>query len=129
MAALESYPELRALGRLTQADRLDVLFAAYEGPQSRWYVAQAHESRLGALWVNLGHHPILERKEALIIAVGVVESARRQGIAHALLTHARHELEAEAGSWRLFVHPDNAPARRLYERHGFQPTSLEYTRL
>lgn len=129
MVALESYPELRALGRLTQADRLDALFAGYEGPQTRWYVAQAHDAHLGALWANLGHHPILERKEAVIIAVGVVEAARRQGIAHALLTHARHALEAEAGSWRLFVHPDNEPARRLYERHGFLLTSLEYTRL
>ncbi|MBO9541245.1 GNAT family N-acetyltransferase [bacterium] len=128
MAALASYPDLRALGRLTLRDRLDALFASYDLPGRRWWIAERDQEALGGLWAIAGLHPILETPETLIVAVGVVEAARGQGVARALMTHARDVLKAEGyDALRLFVHPDNAPARALYASLGFESTTLELT--
>lgn len=128
MAALASYPTLRELGRLTLRDRLDELYASYDVDGRRWWVAEQGGEALGGLWAIAGRHPIMETPEAVIVAVGVVKAARGQGVARALMTHARDVLRAEGcDALRLFVHPDNAPARRLYDALGFQASNLELT--
>ncbi|HEY9898457.1 MAG TPA: GNAT family N-acetyltransferase [Pantanalinema sp.] len=126
MVALASYPSLGELGRLTLRDRLDALHASYDVPLRRWWIAERQKEAVGGLWAIAGHHPILETPEALIVAVGVVEAARGQGVGRALLTHAREALRAEGyDALRLFVHPENAPARALYASLGFTSSTLE----
>ena len=44
----------------------------------------------------------------------------RRGIAHALL-EALEGLQADAERWMVATGAVNQPARRLYERHGFEP--------
>ena len=44
----------------------------------------------------------------------------RRGIAHALL-EALEQLQADAERWMVATGAVNQPARRLYERHGFEP--------
>ena len=58
--------------------------------------------------------------ELEILALGVVPSARRQGVGRALLAHAI-AVTRGAGGRRitLEVGRDNAPARQLYEAAGF----------
>lgn len=126
---MASYPELAELGRITLRERIEGLFASYDTPGRLWYVAEDPDGApLGGLWVNPGMHPILERPEAVIVAVAVHPHVRRQGIAQALLEHLRSELaQHRLESVRLFVHPDNLAARRLYERLGFQVSTLELT--
>ena len=51
----------------------------------------------------------------------VVDPERfRRGIAHALLD-ALETLQADAERWTVATGAVNEPARRLYERHGFEP--------
>jgi ribosomal protein S18 acetylase RimI-like enzyme len=51
-----------------------------------------------------------------ILNLVVAPEARRQGLAHELLTHA---LAQAAGSWFLEVRASNTAAIRLYEKLGF----------
>ncbi|HEY9856128.1 MAG TPA: GNAT family N-acetyltransferase [Stenomitos sp.] len=129
LAALASYPELEELGRISRRERLEGLFATYDQPDRRWYVAEDEAGNpLGGLWVNPGMHPILEHPEAVVVAVAVLPHARQQGVARALLAHARSEFAQEGVSnWRLFVHPDNMAARKLYEGLGYRISTLELT--
>ena len=55
--------------------------------------------------------------EILNLAVG--PTARRSGVARALLTHA---LQASPGTWFLEVRKSNHAAIRLYESTGFRPS-------
>lgn len=128
-AALASYPELAELGRLSLRERLEGLFAVYDLPDRRWYVAEDDDSTpLGGLWVLPGMHPILETPEAVLVAIAVLPQARQQGLARALLEAARTDVAASGiATWRLFVHPDNTAARGLYEALGFRVTALEMT--
>lgn len=129
LAAMASYPELSELGRITLRERLEGLFALYDLPDRRWYVAEdAQGAPQGGLWANPGLHPILEHPEAVIVAVAVLPPARKQGLARALIAHMRSDLSAHRiSTLRLFVHPENHAARRLYEGLGFQATTLELT--
>lgn len=124
---MASYPELAELGRISLRERLEGLFALHDQPDRRWYVAEdAQGAPLGGLWVNCGMHPILETAEAVLVAIAVQPHARHQGVARALLEHARADVaECGVAAWRLFVHPDNFAARKLYESSGFRVTTLE----
>lgn len=127
LAAIASYPELSELGRISLRERLEGLFALYDQPDRHWYVAEDPAGvPLGGIWVNPGMHPVLEHPEAVIVAVAVQPHARQQGIARSLLEHARAELATDGiRAWRLFVHPGNLAARRLYECLGYQVSNLE----
>lgn len=63
---------------------------------------------------------VIDEAELLRIATAI--SARRQGVAQALLAHAQQVLAA-AGVTRLFleVRASNQPAQQLYRRLGWQP--------
>jgi ribosomal-protein-alanine N-acetyltransferase len=54
-----------------------------------------------------------------ILNLAVAPSARRTGLARALLAHV---LQAPHGSWYLEVRASNLPAIRLYEGAGFRPS-------
>jgi len=60
--------------------------------------------------------------EAELLTLAVRPTARRRGLARALLRHA-HAAWAAAGVRRAFleVRDDNAPARGLYEAEGWVP--------
>ena len=56
-----------------------------------------------------------------IVYVGVVPSARRRGVARGLMYQAAcHLLQADAEGVMLSVDDRNVPARRLYQRLGFE---------
>jgi len=58
--------------------------------------------------------------ELQVLALGVLPSARRQGVARALLEHAVTAARAAGGRRvTLEVARNNAPARGLYESSGF----------
>ncbi len=61
--------------------------------------------------------------EAEILTLAVAPDFRRRGVAESLLAEAVRMLRA-GGTHRLFleVAEDNAPARTLYEKHGFAAT-------
>lgn len=67
--------------------------------------------------------------EAWILRLGVREEKRREGIGSALLGAVIDALQAKHPcTVRLTVSPENHPAIRLYERHGFvrEQTVPEY---
>ena len=63
--------------------------------------------------------------EAEVLILGTHPYERRQGLAHALLSHAAAHWDA-SGVHRAFleVREDNTPALRLYEQHGWTRTGL-----
>lgn len=68
--------------------------------------------------------PKLEKGEAELDALGVVDGHRRRGIAMALM-EGGERWARDSGAMRvcLTVKEDNAPARRLYEKCGFSEHS------
>jgi ribosomal-protein-alanine N-acetyltransferase len=88
--------------------------------EHRYYVvAERDDALLG--WAGV----MVVADAAEILTVGVIGSARRQGIASALvaelLAQARRRKAVEAF---LEVRVDNAPARALYLREGFAEVGL-----
>jgi ribosomal-protein-alanine N-acetyltransferase len=88
--------------------------------EHRYYiVAERHGELVG--WAGV----MVVADAAEILTVGVIETARRQGIASALvaelIAEARRRKAAEAF---LEVRVDNAPARALYLREGFAEVGL-----
>lgn len=60
--------------------------------------------------------------EAEIISIGVTPSARRSGIASALILLMEQELKkSSVVNIFLEVSEVNVPAKNLYEKHGFKP--------
>lgn len=61
--------------------------------------------------------------EAEIISIGVAPDARRQGIAGAMILLMEQELKKSSiVNVFLEVSKVNTPAKKLYEKYGFQPT-------
>ena len=61
-------------------------------------------------------------EEAELLNLAVLPSCRRQGIAFRLMEQAlREATERGAAAMFLEVRDSNVPARRLYERLGFEP--------
>jgi ribosomal-protein-alanine N-acetyltransferase len=60
-----------------------------------------------------------------VMTVAVVPAARGSGLGDLLVSELlRHAAEGGAGSVMLEIRADNGPARRLYERHGFEEVSV-----
>ena len=60
-----------------------------------------------------------------VMTVAVVPEARGRGLGDVLLGELlRRAAEGKAGSVMLEVRADNGPARRLYQRHGFEEVSV-----
>lgn len=63
--------------------------------------------------------------EAEIITIGVHPSQRGNGIAESMLVIAENEIK-KSGAKRIFleVAENNTPARKLYEKHGYQQIGI-----
>lgn len=105
LAALHSEPALGIAPEAELAGHLTRAWVACAAP------AQAPLGYLLGWWVV---------DELQVLALGVLPSARRQGVGRALLEHAI-AATAAAGGCRvtLEVGHDNTPARRLYDNAGF----------
>jgi ribosomal protein S18 acetylase RimI-like enzyme len=76
----------------------------------------------------LAHHPGYNVETAErgwhIIDLWVMPSHRRQGVASALFTIARHQCRAAGGSWMTWtIDLSNQTAQDFYHRHGAHQTS------
>lgn len=81
-----------------------------------WWLACQGGRPVGVVIVDLTRKP-----EGNLLYLGVVPSARGQGLGRVLLAHAaRQSLAAGASSLSLAVDARNAPALRLYQRAGFR---------
>lgn len=80
-------------------------------------------ARVDGRWVGLAGGWLAEPGVVEVFSVWVAPTARRRGVAHALIT-AVAQWTQSIGAHRLilWVGEDNEPARRLYERLGFRPT-------
>lgn len=88
-------------------------------PGSLFLVAFERDDPLGFLVVEPRRQAKLSHTAEL--HMGVREGARGRGVGGRLLAAARERLRGEGiiEIVYLMVRADNAPARRLYERHGF----------
>ncbi len=81
-----------------------------------WWLVLRSGRPVGVVIVDLARKP-----EGNLLYLGVVPSARGQGLGRVLLAHAaRQSLAAGASSLTLAVDARNAPALRLYRRAGFR---------
>jgi ribosomal protein S18 acetylase RimI-like enzyme len=109
----------------------ELLFAALRGALLRPWLALDARIRRTALDRLLGlvgrgtppaPSPTLPEPVLSLVGIGVGEAARGQGHGQALLAEFEREARRrQARALRLSVYPDNASARRAYERAGWQP--------
>jgi aminoglycoside 3-N-acetyltransferase I len=136
---------MAAVRRLAPGDvagfrAMNALFAdVFEDPES--YAAALPSDRWAADWLANPHHIALmaeadgqpvgalaayvlpkfeqARSEIYIYDLAVLEAARRQGIATALIDALR-AIARDIGAWTIFVQadivPEDEPARRLYRK-------------
>lgn len=87
-------------------------------PRRCYVVLDGHDGIEGYAGVDLGGDV------ADVMTVAVVPGSRGRGLGDLLVGElVRRAAESGAGSVMLEVRADNGPARRLYERHGFQEVS------
>lgn len=88
-------------------------------PRRSYVVVEGVSGLEGYAGVDLGG------EVADVMTVAVVPGHRGQGLGDRLVGELlRRAVEGGAGSVMLEVRADNRPARRLYERHGFEETSV-----
>ena len=82
-------------------------------------IAEAGDAAVGALAAYVLPKFEQARSEIYIYDLAVLESARRQGVATALIDALR-AIAREIGAWTIFVQadivPEDEPARRLYRK-------------
>jgi mycothiol synthase len=85
-----------------------------------WAIAKWEGEAVGIVLVN----PFIERLTSEIVYMGVLRSFRQQGFGSAIIRQAiRIAREQQSLTLALTVDEVNTPARRLYERFGFQETA------
>ena len=112
----------------TEAGKLAEVHARAFGKDAAWRAAEFNSgvtapNRILIADADLGASVLvlqLGGDEAEILTLGVVPSARRNGLAQAMVEHGA-ELAKRQGVARMFleVAVDNTPAISLYERIGF----------
>ncbi|HVF83438.1 MAG TPA: AAC(3)-I family aminoglycoside N-acetyltransferase [Sphingomicrobium sp.] len=90
-------------------------------------VALSDDRIVGALTAYRLRKPEQERSELYIYDLGVVASARRQGVATALIDWLRGHA-AEIGAWVVYVQadPPDTPAVALYSKLGVREDVLHF---
>ena len=93
-------------------------------------IAEAGGEPVGALAAYVLPKFEQARSEIYIYDLAVLESARRQGVATALIDHLR-AIAREVGAWTIFVQadivPEDEPARRLYRKLAWEEiTALHF---
>lgn len=82
------------------------------------------EALAGVLSIIVGDGPKVRHK-GLVVGVYVRPSARGGGVGDALMHAAIEDARSRLERLQLGVAIDNLPARRLYERCGFEPYGFE----
>jgi predicted GNAT family acetyltransferase len=139
-AALESIPDVLEAGK-AEPDEVDLILPLQEGYEKEEVIPPGDPFNRAACRVNLAR--ALERQRVLLARangipvakagtnargfaydqIGGVYTAppwRGQGLATALVSRISRELMGEGRKVVLFVKPENEPARRAYEKAGFQ---------
>lgn len=114
-------PQIAALERLCFSDPWNeaAVGGELENPLSLWLVAEQNRAVLG--YVGSQMVP----PEADMMNIAVAPTARRQGIAEALVLALIRALDAHGvTSLTLEVRVSNLPARTLYEKLGFAAVGL-----
>ncbi|MFO6448167.1 N-acetyltransferase family protein [Erythrobacter sp. NE805] len=93
-------------------------------------IAEIADEPVGALAAYVLPKYEQARSEIYIYDLAVLESARRQGVATALIDHLR-AIAREVGAWTIFVQadivPEDEPARRLYRKLAWEEiTALHF---
>ncbi len=112
------YPDWRA----TQAQDIS---AACQDPKNEVWVATVDQRPVG--FVVTQAEPGGEVHGGQVYMIAVDPAHQRRGVADMLLSHAVAELRAsgvEVLSIGTGADPGHAPARALYEKHGFRPLPL-----
>lgn len=128
LAAVPTYPDLSALGRLSLRDRMDLIFEGHFAQESKMiWVAETLEGRLaGMIWLLPTIHPVTELDDWLVINVAVPSEFQGQGIGRRLMHHARDFcLSRGVKRMRLFVGAHNTAAYALYKDLGFEEQTRE----
>jgi ribosomal protein S18 acetylase RimI-like enzyme len=128
LAALQTYADLAGLGRISLRERLDEIFERhYAVDRKRIWIAKTENGLpVGLVWIQPGQHPVTEAPDYLVLNLAVEPAHRGQGVARALMAHARAYAEARGvRRLRLFVAADNQPAVQLYEALGFSERTRE----
>ena len=92
-----------------------------------YYVAEAEGALVGQLMITYEWSDWRNGNIWWIQSVYVKPEYRRAGVFRALFNHLRTlaQTRPDVCSLRLYVHADNAPARRSYERLGMSRTKYE----
>lgn len=121
LVMLETYPEVKDVGRLELKDRLEAIMVRYFDIPGEIWIAREQDTPIGMLWWLSEIHPVTEVPGLLLVALGVLPEYRRKGVAKALM---RIAVDRKV-PLRLFVNPHNQGAFRLYESLGFGPKIVE----
>ena len=92
------------------------------------YIAERQGQPVGCLHVLLATD-FFGRRHAHISVLATTKAAEGTGVAQALLAHAEEWARARGMDLlTLNVFATNTRARRVYERTGYQPEALKYTK-
>lgn len=112
-------PELTRLR--PESDALAAHQASGEFEPALWEICKRGGAEAGCVLCA----PLPDAKALEVVYMGVVPEARGMGIARRLLRRAaQHATARRLARLLLVVDERNAPARRLYEQHGFRCTSV-----
>lgn len=104
-------------------------WASGKRPDVRVWVVRGDQGLLGVCVISTQKELLTHAPSAHLEVLAVCESAEGQGVASALLTVAESEArELGAEMMSLHVFANNARARRLYEKSGFDGEILRYVK-
>ena len=123
-------PRWRTSSEIVNAELAAMQAAVRAGdPDSEVFIAERGGICVGCLHV-LKDVDFFGRAHAHVSVVSVTEAAQGTGVGRALLAHAdRWAHERGLGFVTLNVFADNARARRLYERVGFETELVKYVKV
>jgi len=122
----EGFSALRRLLRtLFQTDYNDAFFRDVREAAAFSRLALVDGKPVGAIACRIQENAEGDRYrplEIMIVAMGVLQENRRQGIGSKLLSHVAETAyrNDQVGRLRLAVHKENSSAIKLYEKMGFQ---------
>jgi len=122
-------PRWRAPDEISSADARAMMNAIAAGhADDQVFIAERDGTRLGCLHVHTGTD-FFGRQHAHISVIAVTAEAEGRGVGRALMAHAEAWACARGMTlMTLNVFNGNARARRLYERHGFEPEIVTYVK-
>ena len=122
-------PLWRTAAEIANADGRAMMAAiAASRSDEEVYIAERQGQPVGCLHVLLATD-FFGRRHAHISVLATTKAAEGTGVAQALLAHAEEWARARGMDLlTLNVFATNTRARRVYERTGYQPEALKYTK-